>query len=125
MNPETERPGEAEAWQAVLAAWEDESCHRAYLALFTDLDGLAAAGRRYRAVLSDRPDDAVALRWRDEVVKRATVAGLAALPRSRPALGGIPRRLQLGLAAVALVAILGGFVAFIVRAFDLFSRGRP
>lgn len=118
-------PGEADAWRAVLAAWEDESSHRAYLASFTDLDGLAAAGRRYRDVLAERPGDVVALRWRDEVVKRATVAGLAALPRSRLPGDGLPRGLKIGIAVAAVAAMLGGFAVYVVRALDLFSRGRP
>ena len=37
-----------------------------------------------KAALDATPGDAVALRWRDEVVKRATIQGLAALPRARP-----------------------------------------
>ena len=56
--------------------------HRAYLRRFTDLEGFAVAGGRYRAVLAERPGDAVALRMRDELVKRATVYGLATLPRT-------------------------------------------
>jgi hypothetical protein len=124
MEPEVaERPGEAEAWADVLAGWDDDARHRAYLARFTDLDGLALAGRRYRDVLAERPADAVAQRWRDEVVKRATVAGLAALPRTRPA-SDAPRWLK-PLAVVLLVVLVAAAFAAVVRAFDLFSRGRP
>src|SRR5512147_2199250 len=75
---------EEEAWAQVLAAWADEGAHQAYLGRFHDLDGLAQAGARYRAVLAERPEDAMALRMRAELVKRATVLGLAALPRTRP-----------------------------------------
>ncbi|HET6439358.1 MAG TPA: hypothetical protein VFG59_14915 [Anaeromyxobacter sp.] len=75
---------EGEAWARVLAAWGDEQSHRAYLGRCQDLETLAAAGGRYRAVLSERPGDAMALRMRDEVVKRATVFGLATLPRTAP-----------------------------------------
>jgi hypothetical protein len=75
---------EAEASARVEAAWEDEALHRAYLARFSDLQGMAMAGQRYRAVLAERPDDAVARRMRDEVVKRATIYGLATLPRTPP-----------------------------------------
>jgi len=85
MEPATTTPGvpsEEEAWSQVLTAWEDEAAHRAYLARFTDLEGLALAGTRYRAVLTERPDDAMALRMRDELVRKATVIGLAAIPRT-------------------------------------------
>lgn len=88
--PDPAELAEAAAWGAVLAAWEDEAAHRAYLARALDLDGLARAGRRYRAVLAERPDDAIAARFRDEVVRRAMVQGLAALPRSAPP-GRLPR----------------------------------
>lgn len=103
---------EAEAWAAVLAAWEDEAAHRAYLARFADLEGLAVAGRRYRAVLAARPADAVAARWRDEVVKRATVAGLALLPRTRPPpLTKVPRTLRNVLLAACFALVLGYLLA--------------
>lgn len=117
-------PGDDDAWAQVLAGWDDDAAHRAFLARFTDLDGLAGAGARYRAVLAERPGDAVALRWRDEVVKRATAAGLAALPRTRP-LPAVPRTVKLGAAAAVFAVVLGAFAWFAVRAFDLFSRGRP
>jgi hypothetical protein len=77
------------AWAEVEARWDDPAAHRAYLARFPDLDGLATAGRRYRAALEARPGDAVALAMKAEVVKRATVVGLAMLPRTpQPALAG-------------------------------------
>jgi hypothetical protein len=74
--------GEDAAWGEVASRWEDEEAHRAYLARSTDLDGLAEAGRRYRAALDARPGDPVAIRWRDEILRRATARALAALPRS-------------------------------------------
>lgn len=77
-------PVEEAAWAEVLRAWDDEASHQAYLARFTDLDGLAVAGRRYREVLAERPGDPLAIRFRDEVVKRAMVQGLVSLPRTAP-----------------------------------------
>jgi hypothetical protein len=114
---------EAEAWSAVVARWDDEAAHRAYLARLGDLDGLAAAGRRYRGVLADRPGDPIALRFRDEVVKRATVQGLATLPRvaPAPAASGVVRRLIL----VACV-LFGGIAAWaVVRLARLLLGGLP
>jgi hypothetical protein len=100
--PDLAAAAEAEAWARVVAAWEDEDAHRAYLARFADLEGLAVAGGRYRAVLAERPGDAVAARFRDEVVKRATVQGLASLPRTVPRQAG---KLQRALAVAALLAV--------------------
>ncbi|HEY6001559.1 MAG TPA: hypothetical protein VIV57_01715 [Anaeromyxobacter sp.] len=76
---------EEAAWAEVVGAWDDEARHRAYLDRFPDLEGLALAGRRYREALAARPGDAVAARFRDEVLKRAMVQGLVSLPRPAPA----------------------------------------
>ncbi|WP_242392083.1 hypothetical protein [Anaeromyxobacter oryzisoli] len=104
---------EPEAWARVVAAWGDEKVHQEYLARFRDLEGLAVAGGRYRAVLDARPDDAVARRFRDEVVKRATAAGLALVPRTRlPAVA--PRALK--------VVAIGLLVALLVAALVLLWR---
>jgi hypothetical protein len=82
--PATAAATEEEAWAEVLARWGEPEAHRAYLARFPDLQGLSTAGGRYRAVLAERPDDPVAARLRDEIVKRAAVQGLAQLPRTPP-----------------------------------------
>jgi hypothetical protein len=102
---------EDEAWAAVAARWQDEEAHRAYLAAHNaDLGGLAEAGRRYRAILESDPSDAVALRWRDEVVRRATAIALAQLPRTTPA----PERR--GLRRALVVALIVGFMVAIAYA---------
>jgi hypothetical protein len=88
------------AWSELQARWDDEAAHRAFLARFPDLEALAEAGRRYRAALDARPGDPVALRWRDEVVKRATVIAMAQLPRTRPP-RQLPPRLRRAIVAVA------------------------
>lgn len=82
LRPSETLTADDDAWTAVLARWDDEEAHLAFLARFADLEGLAGAGRRYRQALSERPGDAVALRWRDEILKRATVQGLMQLPRT-------------------------------------------
>jgi len=106
QDPQPSQPSEDEAWAQVLAAWGDEAVHRAYLARFVDLEGLAMAGGRYKAVLAERPDDAMAARMRGEVVKKAMVYGMAALPRTRRReLPRWARRL------VTLLALLGGAAA--------------
>jgi len=75
---------EAACWAEVEARWREPAAHQAYLARFPDLDGLTNAGRRYRDVLAARPGDTVALAMKGEILKRATVVGLAMLPRSAP-----------------------------------------
>jgi hypothetical protein len=101
--------GEEAAWADLGLRWDDAEAHRGYLSRFPDLEGLARAGARYRAVLSERPDDPAALAGRDEVVRRATVLGLAAMPRTAPP----PRSSPWGKrgAWLALVAFLGVAVA--------------
>ncbi len=98
---------EAAAWAEVLAAWDDEARHRAYLARFADLEGLATAGGRDRAFLAERPGDAVAARFRDEVLRRAVAHGLASLPREPD---GARARLALRAAAFS---VIGGLLAFV------------
>jgi hypothetical protein len=80
---------EAAAWAEVERRWDDPEAHRAYLDRFPGLDGLADAGRRYRAVLEARPTDARAQAMKGEVLKRATIVGLSQLPRTAP-----PRRFE-------------------------------
>ncbi len=96
-------PADEAAWDAVRARWDDPLAHREYLSRIPDLAGLARAGARYRAVLAERPDDSVAAAGRDEVVRRATLVGLASIPReARPA--GNPRRLRWALLGAMVVA---------------------
>ncbi|ACG75663.1 conserved hypothetical protein [Anaeromyxobacter sp. K] len=118
---DVEAEAEAEAWARVLAAWGDEGAHRAYLARFADLEGLAVAGGRYRAVLAERPGDPTAARLRDEVVKRATVQGLASLPRTVPRQAG---KLHRGLVVAALVA-LGAAAAWAAFRLAVLLTGSP
>jgi hypothetical protein len=93
---------EPAAWAEVEARWGEPAAHQAYLARFPDLDGLTTAGRRYREVLAARPQDPQALAMKAEVVKRATVVGLASLPRTAPPVTDGPwRRRAIRLAASA------------------------
>jgi hypothetical protein len=110
-------PREVEAaWAEVTARWDDEEAHRAFLGRFGELDGLAEAGRRYKAALDARPGDEVASRWRDEVVKRASALALAQLPRTKPPRSPSPGlRRALFLALVAASAVATGWVLQGVR----------
>ena len=97
-----------EAWADLVARWSDEEAHRAFLSRFNDLDALAEAGRRYRDALARQPDDPVALRWRDELVRKATVLAMSQMPRTappRPVPPGV-RRAVLALLALASLAMV-------------------
>ncbi len=111
--PAPSAPSEEEqAWSLVLGAWGDESAHRAYLARFVDLEGFAVAGARYRAVLAERPQDAVALRMREELLRKATLVGLGSLPRSEA-----PRRVR---RAIVVFGLLGAIAALAVAFVALY-----
>lgn len=104
---------EVAAWAEVQARWAEQPAHLAYLARFPDLDGLTTAGRRYRDALAARPGDTMALAMKAEVVKRATVVGLAMLPRTAPARTASPlwRRATIVL-GVAWLVVAGGWMAW-------------
>jgi hypothetical protein len=113
--PEAAEAGEPAAWAEVEARWGEPAAHRAYLARCADLaglEGLAVAGGRYRAALAARPGDTVALGMKAEVLKRATVLGLAMLPRTPPPspAAGKWKRITL----IALTAWLGATLAFLL-----------
>lgn len=110
--PAAAEEAEPAAWAEVQARWDEPAAHRAYLARFPDLDGLATAGRRYRDALAARPGDTVALAMKGEVLKRATVVGLSMLPRASPPspTGGRWRRV----AAILLASWLGSTLAWLL-----------
>lgn len=109
----TSGPNDDEAWAAVLARWDDEEAHRAFLARFADLDGLAGAGRRYREALRQRAGDPMALRWRDEIVKRAMAQGLMRPDRPSPPRAS-PELLRWALLAgmIGAMALAAGWMAW-------------
>jgi len=122
MDREEDSPGapgeatpaeEEAAWAEVASRWEDDQAHRAYLERFTDLEGLAEAGRRYRAAIEARPGDPVAVRWRDEILKRATARALAALPGSSST---HPRARWVRYAGFAVAGVLLGAAAWLALA---------
>jgi hypothetical protein len=103
------------AWAGLRARWDEPAAHRAFLAGCADLEALARAGARYRTMLQERPDDAIAAAGRDEVLRKATVLGLAAVPRTAPPAPVSPwvRRSLL----FALAVLLVGAVAWTALAF--------
>jgi hypothetical protein len=103
------------AWDEVVRQWADDAAHRAFLAARPGMEGLADAGRRYRDALARRPGDPVALRWRDEVLRRAAALAFAQLPRTRPppAFAGLGRRRVF--AAGVVLALLVGAALVLLR----------
>jgi hypothetical protein len=106
-------PDDDAAWADLRARWEDPAAHRAFLSGCADLDALARAGARYRAALQEHPDDAIAAAGRDEVLRKATVLGLASVPRTAPPEPVSPW-VKRGLLATLAVLLLGaaGWTAF-------------
>lgn len=99
-------PDDDAAWAALRARWEDPVAHRAFLSGCADLEALARAGARYRAALQEKPDDAIAATGRDEVLRKATVLGLASVPRTAPPAPVSPW-VKRGLLATLAVLLLG------------------
>jgi len=109
-------PDDDAAWTDLCARWDDPAAHRAFLSGCADLDALARAGARYRAALQERPDDPVATAGRDEVLRKATVLGLAAVPRTAPPAPVSPwvkRGLLAALAVLLLAAVAWTALAFL------------
>ncbi len=122
MTAELERDEETKAWAEVLGRWDDEGAHRAYLARFPDLEGLAVAGRRYRDALAARPGDPVAARFREEVLRRATAQALMGVQRL-PA-REVPRNLGRALFFVAAAALAAALLWLVPR-LGLLAGAKP
>jgi len=92
-------------WSQVELNWNEVGQHVAFLAACTGVDLLAEAARRYRLQAEQRPGDALAVRFRDEVVAR--LMALGTLPPPRPA------RLKLSrtVSAIVVLVFVGVFAA--------------
>ncbi|NVJ08066.1 hypothetical protein HUW63_22845 [Myxococcus sp. AM001] len=94
----------AEAWRTLVARWEDWDAHDRLMTLAVGRGELAMVGRLYRIRLAHVPDDAVARRGRDEVVRRATLG----VPSSMDLAGtpDVSRRLKTLAAGVGFIVVL-------------------
>ena len=99
-------PDDDAAWADLRARWDAPAAHRALLSGCADLETLARAGARYRAALQERPDDPIAAAGRDEVLRKATVLGLASVPRTAPPAPVSPW-VKRGLLTTLVVLLLG------------------
>ena len=67
------------AWQRVLAEWDDEKAHKAFLMLCASTGQLAEAGRRYRDVRERDPERADAAKAQIDRVLGLAMQSLSAL----------------------------------------------
>jgi len=102
----------AEAWEQVMAQWEEPQAHKRFISLCATLDRLPEAGKRYRRVRDDAEDEerrAQAEMHIDELFGVA-MSSLEAL-KSTPSEKGKNRILWV---AVGLVVVLVGSMAWAV-----------
>lgn len=93
-----------DAWRGLAARWEDAEAHDRLLTLAMARGELAMVGRLYRLRLARVPDDALARRGRDEVVRRATLAVPTQAEPSGPSAG--QKRLKTVLAGVMFLVVV-------------------
>lgn len=97
-----------EGWVALLQRWGELDQHDALVVASLGKGEMPALGRLYRLFLARVPDDPLARRGREEVVRRASVPGLTTAP---------PRQQQPAW-LIGLVALLGlGMLAAIILLF--------
>lgn len=102
FKPEEHRPSAplSAAWKLVLSRWEDKEAHDRLMSLALERDELPDVGRLYRIRLALNPDDPMAWRGRDEVLRLAATATGAFTPSQRVS--------SASRAKIAVVALLLG-----------------
>ncbi|WP_395852504.1 hypothetical protein [Cystobacter fuscus] len=113
-------PVVSSTWLGVLELWDSKSAHDKVLALASERGELPALGRLYRIRLARQPEDAMALRGREEVLRLAS-AGSMLLATPPPDKGTKFRMAALGVFLFMLLILL---VAMGVRVWKL-SFGAP
>jgi DNA-directed RNA polymerase subunit RPC12/RpoP len=94
------------AWEDCITHWDDAAVHDHAASLALTLDEQPWLARKYRAILRDRPDDAIA-RYRLErigKIAQAAVLATAVAPRT----GGYRRGSSLAILLVLVLLIMGG-----------------
>ncbi|MFP2962276.1 hypothetical protein ACLEPN_31970, partial [Myxococcus sp. 1LA] len=105
----------ADAWRKVAARWEDWDAHDRVMTLAVGRGELAMVGRLYRVRLAREPEDAVARRGRDEVVRRATLVVPSSMePVETPSITGRLKKVAVGV----------GFIVVLVLAVLVFQHLR-
>jgi hypothetical protein len=113
-------PVVSSTWLGVLELWDSKSAHDKVLALASERGELPALGRLYRVRLARQPEDAMALRGREEVLRLAS-AGSMLLATPPPDKGTKFRMAALGVFLFMLLILL---VAMGVRVWKL-TFGAP
>jgi|GEM_PF-3261672 len=97
------------AWESTLAAWSEEAVHERAAAVATATGDYAWLAARYRAIVRDRPDDAMARRQLERLSRRAeaTLRATAAAPRRERATSArIPYAVVIAIVLVVAVGLL-------------------
>ncbi len=98
-------------WAALEARWDDPDAHRRILDRAEAAGDVASLGRRYKERLDRAPGDAIAVRARDELLKRATVRLMVARPPAPK--GGVTAKNVV--AATVLLTGLGLLVILLLQ----------
>lgn len=112
--PDEHRPSGvlADAWRGVAERWEDWEAHDRLMTLAMGRGELAMLGRLYRLWLARVPEDALARRGRDEVVRRATLVVPSASDASSTSDATQKRVKTVGLVVLFLVVLVLAAVVF-------------
>ncbi|MFP2913261.1 hypothetical protein ACLESD_51305, partial [Pyxidicoccus sp. 3LFB2] len=112
--PDEHRPSEvlAEAWQGLAGHWDDWEAHDRLMTLAMGRGELAMLGRLYRLWLARAPDDAMAKRGRDEVVRRATLVVPSASDAVAASSASQKRMKTVGVVVLFLVMLVMAVVVF-------------
>ena len=98
----------AAAWEACLAHWDDPTTHDRVASLSLTVGEQPWVARHYRAVLRERPDDAIAATRLQRTGKIAQAAILATATMPRP--GGYRRGSSLAVLLVLALVLAGGLL---------------
>ncbi|AFE07449.1 hypothetical protein COCOR_07298 [Corallococcus coralloides DSM 2259] len=106
--PDEHQPSEVLAgeWRELLETWHDWDAHDRLLSQGMVRGEMAMVGRLYRMRLARAPNDAQALRGRDEVVRRVTMATTLASDGPSPALGRKVKTVVMGVVLVVSLVML-------------------
>ncbi|WP_404368522.1 hypothetical protein ACIHQR_04295 [Corallococcus coralloides] len=106
--PDEHQPSEllAGEWRELLEAWHDWDAHDRLLSQAMGRGEMAMVGRLYRMRLARAPNDAQALRGRDEVVRRVTTATPLTSDGPSPVLGRKVKTVVMGAVLVVSLVLL-------------------
>ena len=112
--PDEHRPSAvlADMWRALAERWDDWAAHDRLMTLAMGRGELAMLGRLYRLWLARAPDDAMARRGRDEVVRRATLVVPSSSEASATTSLSQKRLKTVGVAVLFLVGLVLSVLVF-------------